>query len=41
MGGVSDQPREVPDDEHGGVPEVLELAELPEDHRVPEVKIRP
>ena len=34
--GVSDSCREVADDEHGGVPLVLELAQLSQRHRPPE-----
>ena len=37
--GVADERREVADDEHDGVPEVLELAQLAQRHGVAEVQV--
>ena len=37
--GVADHPGEVPDEERDVVPELLELAHLVEQHRVPEVQV--
>lgn len=39
--GIPDHAREVPDDEHHLVPKLLELAHLPQDHRMPQVQVGP
>ena len=40
-GRVADLRREITDDEHHIVPQLLELTHLVEEHRVPEMKVRP
>src|SRR4029079_14636700 len=40
-GGIADQRREIADEEHDVVTEILQLPQLVELHRVPEVKVGP